>query len=55
MKVAGKDFTYYVYDGAGHGFHNDTRPDYHVEAARLSWERSLNFLQRHLKDAVPSA
>ena len=51
MKSAGKDFTAYVYDGAQHAFFNNTRPSYHAEASRLTWERTLDFLQRHLKRA----
>jgi carboxymethylenebutenolidase len=31
MKAAGKEFSYYVYEGAPHAFHNDTCPDYHPE------------------------
>ncbi|HEY3118767.1 MAG TPA: dienelactone hydrolase family protein [Chloroflexota bacterium] len=52
MKAADKEFTQYVYEGAAHGFHNDTRPDYHPEAARVAWERALDFLQHHLQEAA---
>ena len=52
MKAAGKEFTYYVYEGAPHGFHNDTRADYAPEAARVSWDRALQFFDLHLKSAV---
>lgn len=49
MRAAGKDFTYFVYEGAPHAFHNDTRSDYHVEAARVSWGRALEFLATHVR------
>ena len=52
MKGAGKDFTAYVYEGAQHAFFNDMRPSYHPEASKLTWERTLDFLQRHLKLAA---
>jgi len=52
MKAAGKDFTYFVYEGAPHAFHNDTRPSYTADAAELSWARTLEFLNRHVKRAV---
>ncbi|MEA2640261.1 MAG: carboxymethylenebutenolidase [Chloroflexota bacterium] len=49
MTAAGKQFTYYVYEGAPHGFHNDTWADYAPAAAELAWDRSLQFLDRHVK------
>jgi carboxymethylenebutenolidase len=49
MKRHGKDYSYYVYEGAPHAFFNDTRPSYHPEAAKLTWERTLDFFARHLK------
>jgi carboxymethylenebutenolidase len=52
MKAAGKGFTYFVYEGAPHAFHNDTRPDYHAEASRLSWGRAVEFLATHVKGAA---
>lgn len=38
-----------VYDGAGHAFFNDTRPEMHrPEAAEDSWRRAIEFFSRHL-------
>jgi carboxymethylenebutenolidase len=38
-----------VYDGAGHAFFNDTRPEmYRPEAAADSWRRAIEFFSRHL-------
>jgi len=40
-----------LYEGAGHAFMNDTRPQaYREEAARDAWGRLLPFLRRHLGD-----
>jgi|SRR5579871_1210129 len=49
MKDAGKEFTAYVYEGAQHGFFADYRPSYNAEAAKLTWERTLDFFNRNLK------
>jgi carboxymethylenebutenolidase len=55
MKAAGKEFTYFVYEGAPHAFHNNTRPSYHPAAAELSWSRALQFLAQHVKSASARA
>jgi carboxymethylenebutenolidase len=55
MAANGKDFTAFVYDGAPHAFNNDTRPSYHEQAAKLSWERTKEFLAKHLKGASVGA
>jgi carboxymethylenebutenolidase len=39
------------YAGAGHGFHCDMRPDYHQEAAKDAWDRTLDWFERHLSKA----
>lgn len=38
----------YIYEGAQHGFHNDTTPRYDEAAAKLAWQRTLAFFARHL-------
>lgn len=38
----------YVYPNTQHGFHNDTTPRHDEAAAKLSWQRSVEFLHRHL-------
>ena len=43
-------YTAYIYDGANHGFHNDTTPRYDEVAAKLAWQRTLDFLNRYLRD-----
>jgi carboxymethylenebutenolidase len=46
----------HVYPGTQHAFFNDTRPDLYDEtAARLSWDRTLQFFAQHLRDLAPTA
>jgi carboxymethylenebutenolidase len=37
----------YVYRGANHGFHNDTTPRYDEAAAKLAWQRTLDWLNKY--------
>jgi carboxymethylenebutenolidase len=39
----------YVYKGANHGFHNDTTPRYDEAAAKLAWQRTLDWFNKYLK------
>ena len=39
----------YVYAGANHGFHNDTTPRYDDAAAKLAWQRTLDWLNKYLR------
>jgi carboxymethylenebutenolidase len=40
----------YMYPGAQHAFHNDTAPSrYNEAAAKLAWQRTLDFFAKHLK------
>jgi carboxymethylenebutenolidase len=39
----------FVYEGAQHGFHNDTTPRYDEAAAKLAWQRTLDFFNQHLR------
>ncbi len=48
LDEAGKVYEQYEYEGASHGFHNDTTPRYDEEAAELAWQRSLAFFAKHL-------
>ena len=42
-------FESHVYPGTQHGFHNNSTPRYDAAAAQLSWDRTLAFFERHLK------
>jgi carboxymethylenebutenolidase len=43
-----KAFMAHVYEGANHGFHNDTTPRYDEDAAKLAWNRTVAFFKREL-------
>ncbi len=49
LKENKKKFESYMYEGKQHGFHNDTTPRYDAEAAKLAWERTLDFFKKNLK------
>ena len=44
----GKDFQAFFYEGANHGFHNDSTPRYAEAMAKLSWDRPLAHFRTHL-------
>lgn len=48
LKEHGKDYQAFIYEGANHGFHNDTTPRYDADAATLAWDRTLSHFQTHL-------
>lgn len=49
LQQAGKTFDLHVYEGVDHAFNNDTNDArYNAAAAGLAWQRSLEFLARHL-------
>lgn len=43
-----KTFEAYIYEGANHGFHNDSTPRYDAAMADLSWERTLAHFKKYL-------
>ena len=50
LRKASINYKMYVYEGAQHGFNNDTNPArYNKEAAELSWQRTISFLKEKLK------
>jgi carboxymethylenebutenolidase len=49
LKSAGVDYKVYFYEGANHGFHNDTTPRYDESAAKLAWKRTIDFFNAQLK------
>jgi len=48
LKGLGKDYTFYRYDGAGHGFWSYTGEGYRATAAMDSWDKALAFFEQHL-------
>ena len=50
LKKANIKYELYMYEGAQHGFHNDTAPTrYNETAARLAWQRTVEFFGKYLK------
>lgn len=48
LKSNNKAFELYMYDGVNHAFHNDTSAArYNEAAAKLAWQRSMDFLHKH--------
>jgi carboxymethylenebutenolidase len=45
----GSDSEIYVYPVAGHGFHCDERGSFHEPSAKTAWQRSMDFLNKHMK------
>lgn len=48
LKAAGADYEMFMYEGAQHGFHNDTTGRFDPDMAALAWSRTLEFFNRHL-------
>ncbi len=48
LKVNKVDYTAFIYPNVNHGFHNNTTPRYDEQAARLSWQRTVNFFKEKL-------
>jgi len=44
-----KSYVMHMYEGANHGFHNDTTPRYDEAAARLAQDRTMAFFNEHLR------
>ena len=49
LKANNKKYEIFIYDGAQHGFHNDTTPRYDEKAAQLAWSRSLELFNKTLR------
>jgi carboxymethylenebutenolidase len=49
LKANNKKYQAFIYEGANHGFHNDTTPRYDKAAAELAWKRTVDFFKENLK------
>jgi carboxymethylenebutenolidase len=49
LKANGKTYTMHMYENTNHGFHNDTTPRYDEAAAKLAWQRTLDFFNKYLR------
>jgi carboxymethylenebutenolidase len=49
LKANGKNYELFMYEGVNHAFHNDTSAArYNEQAAKLAWERTMNFFKKYL-------
>jgi carboxymethylenebutenolidase len=48
LKDAGVHYEYHVYPNVEHGFNNDTTPRYDEAAAKLAWQRTVDFFRARL-------
>ena len=49
LKAANVTHTAYTYPGTQHGFNNDTTPRFDEAAAKLAWQRTVEFFNKHLR------
>jgi carboxymethylenebutenolidase len=49
LKSAGVRYERHLYPGTQHGFNNDTTPRYDAAAAKLAWQRTVEFLDKNLR------
>jgi carboxymethylenebutenolidase len=49
LKANNVTYAMHMYEGANHGFHNDTTPRYDQTAAKTAWERTLEFFNKYLR------
>lgn len=48
LKANKVDYQAFIYEGANHGFHNDSTGRYDEKNAELAWSRSIEFFKKHL-------
>jgi carboxymethylenebutenolidase len=49
LKANNKTYQLFTYEGTQHGFHNDTTPRYDEAAAKLAWQRTLDFFNKYVR------
>jgi carboxymethylenebutenolidase len=49
LKAAKVSYQVHFYPGVNHAFHNDTTPRYDEAAAKLAWQRTIEFFNVHLR------
>jgi carboxymethylenebutenolidase len=48
LKANNKEYVAYRYENTNHGFHNDSTPRYDADAAKLAWQRTIDFFKEKL-------
>ena len=49
LKANHKKYEIFTYENTQHGFHNDTTPRYNEAAAKLAWQRTVDFFNKNLR------
>lgn len=49
LKASKVNYQAFIYEGAQHGFNNDTTPRFDEKAAKLAWGRTIDFFNKHLR------
>jgi len=49
LQAAGTKYEMFKYPGTQHAFNNDTTPRYDATAAKLAWQRTVDFFNRNLR------
>jgi carboxymethylenebutenolidase len=49
LKANNTKYEAFIYPNVNHGFHNDTTPRYDDAAAKLAWQRTVDFFNKHLR------
>ena len=49
LKAAHVSYERHLYPGTQHGFNNDTTPRYDAAAAKLAWQRTIAFFNKHVR------
>ena len=48
LRSSGRQASFFLYPGTHHWFFEENRPEYDAEAARVAWERTIEFLHERL-------
>jgi len=48
LQANDKTYEGHIYEGANHGFHNDSTPRYDEAQANLAWDRTLGWFNAYL-------
>jgi carboxymethylenebutenolidase len=49
LKANNTQYEAFIYPNVNHGFHNDTTPRYDDAAAKLAWQRTVDFFNKNLR------
>jgi carboxymethylenebutenolidase len=55
LKANNVKYQGFIYPGTQHGFNNDTTPRYDEKAAKLAWQRTVDFFKQQLAGSSSSA